>query len=40
MLAGRFPPDGPFLDIGGGNGFVAKGLLAAGFSCILVEPGE
>lgn len=40
MLVGRFPPDGPFLDIGGGNGYVAKGLLAAGFPCILVEPGE
>jgi SAM-dependent methyltransferase len=39
-LVGRFPPDGPFLDIGGGNGFVAKGLVAAGFPCILVEPGE
>jgi len=35
----RFPPDGVFLDIGGGNGFVAKGLAAAGFACAMVEPG-
>lgn len=35
----RFPPEGVFLDIGGGNGFVAKGLTAAGFTCALVEPG-
>jgi SAM-dependent methyltransferase len=35
----RFPPDDVFLDIGGGNGFVAKGLAAAGFACAIVEPG-
>ena len=35
----RFPPEGVFLDIGGGNGFVSKGLNAAGFACALVEPG-
>src|SRR4051794_20651144 len=38
-LVRGFPPDGPFLDIGGGNGYVAKGLAAAGIPCILVEPG-
>ena len=38
-LVRRFPPDGVFLDIGGGNGFVSKGLIAAGFACALVEPG-
>jgi len=38
-LVRRFPPDGAFLDIGGGNGFVAKGLADAGFACALVEPG-
>jgi SAM-dependent methyltransferase len=38
-LVNRFPPDGPFLDIGGGNGYVAKGLAEAGVSCALVEPG-
>ncbi len=38
-LACRFPPDGAFLDIGGGNGYVAKGLTEAGIACVLVEPG-
>ena len=38
-LVRRFPPDGPFLDIGGGNGYVAKGLTDAGIACVLVEPG-
>jgi hypothetical protein len=38
-LVRRFPPDGLFLDVGGGNGFVAKGLITAGFDCALVEPG-
>jgi SAM-dependent methyltransferase len=27
------------LDIGGGNGFVASGLVKAGFTCAVVEPG-
>jgi SAM-dependent methyltransferase len=35
----RFPPDGAFLDIGGGNGYVAKGLIEAGIACVLIEPG-
>jgi SAM-dependent methyltransferase len=35
----RLPPDGPIVDIGGGNGFVAKALGEAGFEVILVEPG-
>jgi len=34
-----FPPAGPIFDIGGGNGFVAQGLSAAGWNTILVEPG-
>ena len=38
-LVRRYPPDGCFLDIGGGNGFVSKGLTAAGFACALLEPG-
>lgn len=38
-LVMRWPPDGPFLDIGGGNGYVAQGLVRAGVSCALVEPG-
>ena len=35
----RFPPDGFILDIGGGNGFVARGLIDAGFETALLEPG-
>jgi SAM-dependent methyltransferase len=35
----RFRPEGMFLDIGGGNGFVAKGLADAGVRCALIEPG-
>jgi SAM-dependent methyltransferase len=35
----RFPPDGVLVDIGGGNGYVAKGLSDAGIACVLVEPG-
>jgi SAM-dependent methyltransferase len=38
-LAQRFHPAGTLVDIGGGNGYVAAGLLAAGVDCILVEPG-
>ncbi len=34
-----FPPAGPVFDIGGGNGFVAKGMQDAGFEVVLVEPG-
>lgn len=36
----NFPPAGLIFDIGGGNGFVAKGLAEAGFDCALIEPGE
>lgn len=35
----RFPPAGAILDIGGGNGFVARGLTQAGFPAVVVEPG-
>jgi SAM-dependent methyltransferase len=35
----RFPPSGPVLDVGGGNGFVAKGMIDAGFPAALLEPG-
>ncbi len=28
-----------FLDIGGGNGYVAKALISAGIHCALIEPG-
>jgi SAM-dependent methyltransferase len=36
----RYPPSGAIYDIGGGNGFVTRTLLDAGFDAILVEPGE
>ena len=35
----RFAPQGELLDIGGGNGYVAKGLTEAGIACALLEPG-
>jgi SAM-dependent methyltransferase len=38
-LVRRFAPDGAFLDIEGGNAFVSKRLVEAGFACALVEPG-
>ncbi len=34
-----FPPDGPIFDIGGGNGYVARGLERDDFPVVLVEPG-
>lgn len=34
-----FPPQGPLIDIGGGNGFVAKALQNAGLPVIVLEPG-
>lgn len=34
----RFPPNGPLLDVGGGNGHVAAGLKARGFPALVVEP--
>lgn len=40
-LVRNFPPTGkgPIFDVGGGNGFVAKGLMDAGWDVVLVEPG-
>jgi len=35
----RFAPQEVLLDIGGGNGYVAKGLIDAGIDCALLEPG-
>lgn len=35
----RLAPTGVFLDVGGGNGYVARGLKQAGIACTLVEPG-
>ncbi|HVH78374.1 MAG TPA: class I SAM-dependent methyltransferase, partial [Stellaceae bacterium] len=34
----RFPPRGPLVDVGGGNGFVTLGLQQAGYEAALVEP--
>lgn len=41
-LVKKFPPPGrgPIFDVGGGNGFVAKGLADAGWDVVLVEPGR
>jgi SAM-dependent methyltransferase len=35
----QYPPSGPVFDIGGGNGFVAKGMQDAGLDVVLLEPG-
>ena len=34
----RFPPGGPLLDVGGGNGHVSLAIKSAGFQPVLVEP--
>ena len=34
-----FPPDGAFLDIGGGNGYMSLAIKDIGIATILVEPG-
>ena len=36
----RHPPAGTILDVGGGNGYVARRLLDEGFHTILLEPGK
>jgi len=35
----RYPPSGFILDVGGGNGYVARGLMDAGYETALLEPG-
>ena len=35
----RYHPAGPVIDVGGGNGYVTRGILDAGFDAILLEPG-
>lgn len=35
----KYSPDKFFFDIGGGNGYVAKGLEESGIKTVLVEPG-
>jgi SAM-dependent methyltransferase len=39
-LVKGFPPAGAIYDIGGGNGFLARSLIDAGFETVVVEPGE
>lgn len=41
QLVKKYPPraGGPIFDVGGGNGFVAKGLMNAELDVVLVEPG-
>ena len=36
----NYPPtgNGPIFDVGGGNGFVAQGLINAGWETVVVEP--
>lgn len=40
-LVWAMPPagEGPIFDVGGGNGFVCRGLIDSGFDAVLVEPG-
>lgn len=38
-LVRALPPQGDLYDIGGGNGFVARGLEQAGWPSVLIEPG-
>src|SRR2546430_12374958 len=40
LMVSRFPPAGPIVDIGGGNGFVARGLKQPGIASIVAEPDE
>ena len=35
----RFPPNGPIMDVGGGNGYVTRRMIDEGFKAILLEPG-
>jgi len=35
----RFPPSGGILEVGGGNGYVARRIIDEGFECALLEPG-
>jgi hypothetical protein len=36
----RYPIDGAFVDVGGGNGFVARALVDIGIPTVLVEPSR
>jgi SAM-dependent methyltransferase len=39
-LVRRFPPAGTVWDVGGGNGYVSRGLMEAGFEAALLEPSR
>lgn len=39
MVTRHPPPAGTILDLGGGNGFVARRLVDEGFDVVLLEPG-
>ncbi|MBM3703068.1 MAG: class I SAM-dependent methyltransferase, partial [Actinobacteria bacterium] len=39
LVISQYPPTGPILDVGGGNGFVAKRLIEEGNEVSLLEPG-
>ncbi|HEY9076011.1 MAG TPA: class I SAM-dependent methyltransferase [Anaerolineaceae bacterium] len=39
-LMDKYPPNGTFFDVGGGNGIVAQALEKAGREVVLLEPGE
>jgi len=39
-LVKRYAANRVFWDIGGGNGYVSKGLQSSGISTVLIEPGE
>lgn len=36
----QFPPEGTLYDVGGGNGFVSRGLEEKGIETVLIEPGQ
>lgn len=38
-LVRAWPPGGAIFDVGGGNGFVSRALVDAGFESVVVEPG-
>jgi hypothetical protein len=38
-LVKKYSPGNPFFDIGGGNGFISKGLIENGVQAVLLEPG-
>src|SRR5262245_51092026 len=40
LMVSHFPPASPIVDIGGGNGFVSRGLKQRGIPSILIEPDE